>query len=96
MAKASTQPRPSWEQLSDSSQRIYLALAEGDQQRARQLYQQDQPPRRRQRRRATRVQPTAAPKAAARDLRGFVVRGRRWEPQEMADAEAWKRRQRRQ
>jgi hypothetical protein len=55
MAKASTQPRPSWEQLSDSSQRIYLALAEGDQQRARQLYQQDQPPRRRQRRRATRV-----------------------------------------
>jgi hypothetical protein len=96
MAKASTQPRPSWEQLSDSSQRIYLALAEGDQQRARQLYQQDQPQRRRQRRRATRVQPNAVPKAAARDLRGFVVRGRRWEPQEMADAEAWKRRQRRQ
>jgi hypothetical protein len=60
MAKASTQPRPSWEQLSDSSQRIYLALAEGDQQRARQLYQQDQPQRRRQRRRATRVQPNAA------------------------------------
>jgi hypothetical protein len=96
MAKASTQPRPSWEQLSDSSQRIYLALAEGDQQRARQLYQQDQQPRGRQRRRATRVAATAAPKAAARDLPGFVARGRRWEPQEMADAEAWKRRQRRQ
>jgi hypothetical protein len=39
MAKAGARRRPSWEQLPDSSQRIYLALAEGDQQRARQLHQ---------------------------------------------------------
>jgi hypothetical protein len=53
MAKASAQPqRPEWEQLPDSGQRIYLALAEGDLERARQLYQGDQRPRSRPRRRA--------------------------------------------
>ena len=41
MAKASPRPRPEWEQLPDSGQRIYLALAEGNLQRARQLYQHD-------------------------------------------------------
>jgi hypothetical protein len=96
MAKANARPPPSWEQLSDSSQRIYLALAEGDQRRAMQLHQQDQQPRGRQRRRARRVQATAKPKPPTRDLRGFVVRGRRWEPREMGAAEAWKRRQTRQ
>jgi hypothetical protein len=96
MAKAGARPRPSWEQLPDSSQRIYLALAEGDQQRARQLHQQDQQPRGRQRRRPGRVQAAAASKPPIRDLWGFVVRGRRLEPREMAAAEAWKRRQTRQ
>jgi hypothetical protein len=94
MAKASVRPRPSWEELSDSSQRIYLALAEGDQQRARQLHQQDQQPRRRRRRRPRPGKDTTAPKPPSRDLQGFVVRGRRLEPREMAAAEAWKRRQR--
>ena len=42
MAKAGAGPRPEWEQLPDSGQRIYLALAEGDLERARQLYQGDQ------------------------------------------------------
>ena len=52
MAKASARPRPEWEQLPDSGQRIYLALAEGDLERARELYQHDQPaPRPRGRRR---------------------------------------------
>jgi hypothetical protein len=92
MAKASARPGPSWEQLSDSSRRIYLALAEGDQQRAEQLYDQDRhrPRRRPTRRRATAAAPPAPP---ARDLRGFVARGRRLVPRDMADAEAWKRRQ---
>jgi hypothetical protein len=103
MAKASA--RPSWEQLSDSSRRIYLALAEGDQQRARQLFEQDQ---RRPRRGARRPRPERARAGAAakppappappapppgRDLRGFVDRRGRLVPPEMAAAEAWKRRQ---
>jgi hypothetical protein len=91
MAKASTRPRRTWEQLSDSSQRIYLALAEGDQQHAQQLYEHDQQPR--GRRRAGRAAVAAAP---TRDLRGFVARGSRLVPAEMAAAEAWKRRQARQ
>jgi hypothetical protein len=92
MAKASGRPRLGWEQLPESSQRIYLALAEGDPQRARQLHQRDQQPRGRRRRPggATAVK---APKAPARDLRGFVARGRRLVPSDMAAAEAWKRRQ---
>jgi hypothetical protein len=143
MVKAGVRPRPEWEQLPDSGQRIYLALAEGDLERARQLYQRDQRPRPKPRRRrasggvtaptgpktpaATKARkapkaptattaptatkaPTApkppktptAPKARkatvaarrpARDLRGFVARGDRLEPPEMAAAEAWKRRQ---
>jgi hypothetical protein len=100
MAKASARPRPEWEQLPDSGQRIYLALAEGDLDRARELYQGDQRvprPRGRPRRRGGGgVQATAATVAArrpARDLRGFVARGDRLEPPEMAAAEAWKRRQ---
>jgi hypothetical protein len=93
MAKASARPRRAWEQLPDSSQRIYLALAEGDQQRAQQLYEQDQQPRGRQRRRATRA---AAAPPPTRDLRGFVDRDGRLVPREMAAAEAWKRRQARQ
>jgi hypothetical protein len=95
MAKASARPRLGWEQLPESSQRIYLALAEGDPQRARQLHQRDQQPRGRRRRAGGAV--TAAPaKAPTRDLRGFVARGRRLVPTDMADAEAWKRRQARQ
>ena len=93
MAKASARPRRAWEQLPDSSQRIYLALAEGDQQRAQQLHEQDQQPRGRQRRRATRA---AAAPPPTRDLRGFVDRDGRLVPREMAAAEAWKRRQARQ
>jgi hypothetical protein len=88
MPKTGGRPRQTWEQLSAGGQLIYLALAEGDEQRARQLHQQDQQPRGRKRRR-----PRAAPKPPTRDLRGFVVRGRRLEPREMAAAEAWKRRQ---
>ncbi|HEX8134860.1 MAG TPA: hypothetical protein VF880_15700 [Actinomycetes bacterium] len=94
MAKASARPRLGWEQLPESSQRIYLALAEGDPQRARQLHEHDQRPR--GRRRAGGVTAAAAAKAPARDLRGFVARGRRLVPRDMADAEAWKRRQARQ
>jgi hypothetical protein len=97
MAKASVRPRPEWEQLPDSGQRIYLALAEGDLERARQLYQGDQRPRGRRRRRAgggvTATVATVAARRPARDLRGFVARGDRLEPAEMAAAEAWKRRQ---
>jgi hypothetical protein len=97
MAKASARPRLAWEQLPESSQRIYLALAEGDQQRARQLHEQDQQPTARPRRRAGRAVPAAKAKPPpARDLRGFVARGRRMVPREMADAEEWKRRQARQ
>ncbi|HYY82143.1 MAG TPA: hypothetical protein VFD04_23600 [Actinomycetes bacterium] len=93
MAKASAQP--SWEQLSDSSQRIYLALAEGDQQRARQLFEQDQRRPRRGARRPRRARSAAAraEPPPGRDLRGFVVRRGRLVPPEMAAAEAWKRRQ---
>jgi ketosteroid isomerase-like protein len=96
MAKAGARPRPEWEQLPDSGQRIYLALAEGDLERARELYQRDQrAPRPRRRRRgghATAAAAASAPRPA-RDLRGFVDRGDRLEPPEMADAEAWKRQQ---
>lgn len=95
MAKASARPRLGWEQLPESSQRIYLALAEGDPQRARQLHQRDQQPRGRRRRAggATAAKTVKAPGAPARDLRGFVARGRRLVPRDMAAAEAWKRRQ---
>ena len=98
MAKASARPRLGWEQLPESSQRIYLALAEGDPQRARQLHQRDQQPRGRRRRAggtsaAKAVKAVKAPGAPARDLRGFVARGRRLVPGDMAAAEAWKRRQ---
>jgi hypothetical protein len=165
MAKADARPRPEWEQLPDSGQRIYLALAEGDLDRARELYQHDQraprprAPRRRggggvkaapaaakqpgrggggvkatpaaKRRgttgagvKATTSRPkrrgsagggvkaataakrpgrgdggggvkaaTAAAKRRGRDLRGFVDRDGRLVPREMAEAEAWKRRQ---
>jgi hypothetical protein len=109
MAKASARPQLAWEQLPESSQLIYLALAEGDEQRARRLHEQDQerPRPRPPRRRAAAAAPAAPvaraaapPRAAAsppgRDLRGFVARGRRLVPREMADAEAWKRRQARQ
>jgi hypothetical protein len=99
MAKASARPRLAWEQLPESSQRIYLALAEGDLERARQLHERDQQPatRPRPRRRAGRAVPAARAKPPpGRDLRGFVARGRRLVPREMADAEAWKRRQARQ
>jgi hypothetical protein len=97
MAKASARPRLAWEQLPESSQRIYLALAEGDLDRARQLHERDQQPAARPRRRAGRAVPAAKAKPpAGRDLRGFVARGRRLVPREMADAEAWKRRQARQ
>jgi hypothetical protein len=96
MAKASARPRRAWEQLPDSSQRIYLALAEGDQQRAQQLYEQDQQPHGRQRRRAARATRAAAAAPPTRDLRGFVDRDGRLVPREMAAAEAWKRRQARQ
>jgi hypothetical protein len=95
MAKATARPRLGWEQLPESSQRIYLALAEGDPQRAQELHQRDQQPRGR-RRRAGGAKAAKAPKAPARDLRGFVARGRRLVPREMAAAEAWKRRQARQ
>ena len=86
-------PRPSWEQLADSAQRIYLALAEGDERRARQLHDQE-----RDRPRRRRPRPTRAPAAdrPARDLRGFVPLGRRLVPRDMAAAEAWKRQQARQ
>jgi hypothetical protein len=94
MAKASARPRPEWEQLPDSGQRIYLALAEGDQQRARQIYQHDQRPR--GRRRGGGGVAAAAAERPTRDLRGFVARGGRLVPREMAAAEAWKRRQARQ
>jgi hypothetical protein len=115
MAKAGAQPRPEWEQLPDSGQRIYLALAEGDLDRARELYQHDQRaprPRRRPRRRAGGgaktttaaaggrrgragggAKTTVAAKRPTRDLRGFVDRDGRLVPREMAEAEAWKRRQ---
>jgi hypothetical protein len=96
MAKASARPRRAWEQLPDSSQRIYLALAEGDQQRAQQLYEQDQQPRGRQRRRPAGATRAAAAAPPTRDLRGFVDRDGRLVPREMAAAEAWKRRQARQ
>jgi hypothetical protein len=97
MAEASARPRPGWEQLPDATQRIYLALAEGDQRRAHELYERDQQrPRRRPRRRAGRSRTGAAPKPPARDLGGFVARGRRLVPPEMAAAEAWKRRQARE
>jgi hypothetical protein len=96
MAKASARPRRAWEQLPDSSQRIYLALAEGDQQRAQQLYEQDQQPRGRQRRRRARPTRATAAVPPTRDLRGFVDRDGRLVPREMAAAEAWKRRQARQ
>jgi hypothetical protein len=92
MAKASARPRLGWEQLPESSQRIYLALAEGDPQRARQLHQRDQQPRGR-RRRASGSTAAKVPGAPARDLRGLVARGRRLVPSDMAAAEAWKRRQ---
>jgi hypothetical protein len=95
MAKASARPRLGWEQLPESSQRIYLALAEGDPQRARLLHQRDQQPRVRRR----RVRAAAAakqPQPPSRDLRGFVARGRRLVPRDMAAAEAWKRRQARE
>jgi hypothetical protein len=95
MAKASARPRLGWEQLPESSQRIYLALAEGDPQRARQLHERDQRPRGR-RRRAGGAAVAKAPRPLTRDLRGFVARGRRLVPRDMADAEAWKRRQARQ
>jgi hypothetical protein len=98
MAKAAARARLTWEQLPESSQRIYLALAEGDPQRARQLHDQDQQPRARRRRRAGRAVPAAKAKPPpkpppTRDLRGFVALGGRMVPREMADAEAWKRRQ---
>jgi hypothetical protein len=97
MAKASARPRPEWEQLPDSGQRIYLALAEGDLDRARELYQHDQrAPRPRARRRAgggVKAAAAAAPKRRGRDLRGFVDLDGRLVPREMAEAEAWKRRQ---
>ena len=100
MAKASARPRPGWEQLPDSGQRIYLALAEGDLERARQLYQHDQQPRRGRRRRAgdgakatKATKATVAARRPGRDLRGFVDRDGRLVPREMAAAEAWKRRQ---
>ena len=99
MAKAAARARLTWEQLPESSQRIYLALAEGEEQRARQLHDQDQQPRaRRRRRRAGRAVPAAKAKPppkppATRNLRGFVALGGRMVPREMADAEAWKRRQ---
>jgi hypothetical protein len=96
MAKASARPRRAWEQLPDSSQRIYLALAEGDQQRAQQLYEQDQQPHGRQRRRPAGATRAAAAAPPNRDLRGFVDRDGRLVPREMAAAEAWKRRQARQ
>jgi hypothetical protein len=94
MARASVRPRPEWEQLPGSGQRIYLALAEGDLERARQLYQRDQRPRGGRRRRAGGgVAAAAAAARPRRDLRGFVTRGGRLVPPEMAAAEAWKRRQ---
>ena len=110
MAKVGARPRPEWEQLPDSGQRIYLALAEGDLERARQLYQGDQRPRSRPRRRAgggakatkatgakaTGAKATVAARRPTRDLRGFVARGDRLEPAEMAAAEAWKRRRARE
>ena len=71
------------------------ALAEGDLQRARQLYQHDQRPRGRRRRVGGGVAAAAAGRPN-RDLRGFVARGGRLVPREMAAAEAWKRRQARQ
>jgi hypothetical protein len=95
MATVSARPRLGWEQLPESSKRIYLALAEGDPQRARQLHERDQQPRGR-RRRAGGAAVVKAPEAPARDLRGFVPRGRRLVPREMVAAEAWKRRQARQ
>jgi hypothetical protein len=94
MAKAGARPRPEWEQLPDSGQRIYLALAEGDLDRARELYQRDQRPRGRHRRRAGGGgKATVAARRPGRDLRGFVDRDGRLVPPEMAAAEAWKRRQ---
>jgi hypothetical protein len=94
MAKVAARARLTWEQLPESSQRIYLALAEGDPQRARQLHDQDQQPRARRRRRAGRAVPAVKAKPPpTRDLRGFVALGDRMVPREMADAEAWKRRQ---
>jgi hypothetical protein len=94
MAKAGA--RPEWEQLPDSGQRIYLALAEGDLDRARELYQRDQRaprPRGRRRRAGGGVKAAAAARRPGRDLRGFVDRDGRLVPPEMAEAEAWKRRQ---
>jgi hypothetical protein len=88
---SSSRPRPGWEQLPESGQRIHLALAEGD----RQLYQHDQRPRGRRRRVGGGVAAAAAGRPN-RDLRGFVARGGRLVPREMAAAEAWKRRQARQ
>ena len=90
MAKASPRARPEWEHLPDSARRIYLALAEGDLLRARRLYQHDQPPRGRRHGRGVAA---AAAERPNRDLRGFVARGGRLVPREMAAAEAWKRRQ---
>jgi hypothetical protein len=93
MAKATARPRPAWEELPDSAQWIYLALAEGEVVRARQLYDHDQRPPARRPRRAGGGAPAAAAGRPGRDLRGFVERRGRLEPREMAAAEAWKRRQ---
>jgi hypothetical protein len=96
MADTSARPRPAWEQLPDGTQRIYLALAEGDQRRAHELYERDQRRPRRRPRRAGRPRTTAAATPPARELGGFVARGSRLVPPEMAAAEAWKRRQARE
>jgi hypothetical protein len=71
------------------------ALAEGDLQHARRLYQHDQGSGGRRRRVGGGVAAAAAGRPN-RDLRGFVARGGRLVPREMAAAEAWKRRQARQ
>ena len=92
---SSSRPRPGWEQLPESGQRIYLALAEGDLQRARRLYQHDQGSRGRRRRVGGGVAAAAAGRPNC-DLGGFVARGGRLVPREMAAAEAWKQRQARQ
>jgi hypothetical protein len=93
---ASGSAPPSWEALPDSTRRIYLALAEGDEEQARQLLTGDRQTaatrRARPRPRGRRAQPRTS-SARTLDLRGFVERREgRFEPAEMRAAEAWKRR----
>jgi len=95
MARRGARPRLAWEELADAAQGVYLALADGDEARARGLHAADrQTPTRSTRPRKPR---TAAAAPAAVGPGGFVERqAGRFEPSEMRAAEAWKRRRARE